>query len=90
MRGQVPAPTGLDARPFYNGNAAKDYAAMSAFALNVGDEWRARNGAQQLPAELGAPGPALRRGRRHAVPAGRDQPDQRKDQVGLRHAALQA
>ncbi|WP_255367502.1 TonB-dependent receptor [Caulobacter sp. UNC279MFTsu5.1] len=45
MRGQVPVPTGLDARPFYNGNAAKDYAAMSAFALSVGDEWRARNGA---------------------------------------------
>ncbi|MBO9707330.1 MAG: TonB-dependent receptor [Caulobacter sp.] len=42
MRGQVPVPTGLDARPFYNGNAAKDYAAMSAFALSVGDEWRAR------------------------------------------------
>jgi TonB-dependent receptor len=42
MRGQVSAPTGLDARPFYSGNAAKDYAAMSAFALSIGDEWRAR------------------------------------------------
>jgi TonB-dependent receptor len=42
MRGQVPVPTGLDARPFYNGNAAADYAAMSAFGLAVGDEWRAR------------------------------------------------
>lgn len=42
MRGQVPAPTSLDPRPFYHGNAAKDYAAMTAFALSVGDEWRAR------------------------------------------------
>ena len=42
MRGQVPAPTGLDARPFYLGNTAKDYAGLAAFALNVGDEWRAR------------------------------------------------
>ncbi|MBO9711039.1 MAG: TonB-dependent receptor, partial [Caulobacter sp.] len=49
MRGQVPVPTGLDARPFYNGNAAKDYAAMSAFGLSVGDEWRARNGADGCP-----------------------------------------
>jgi TonB-dependent receptor len=45
MRGKVPAPTGLDARPFYMGNGATDYAGLSAFALNVGDEWRARNGA---------------------------------------------
>ena len=45
MRGQVPAPTGLQARPFYAGNTAQNYAAMSAFALSVGDEWRARNGA---------------------------------------------
>lgn len=42
MRGKVPAPTGLEARPFYSGNAAKDYAAMSAFALQIGDEWRDR------------------------------------------------
>lgn len=42
MRGQVPVPSGLDARPFYNGNAARDYASMSAFALSVGDEWRPR------------------------------------------------
>ena len=42
MRGKVPAPTGLEARPFYSGNAAKDYAAMSAFGLAIGDEWRDR------------------------------------------------
>ncbi|WP_426012200.1 TonB-dependent receptor [Caulobacter sp. DWR2-3-1b2] len=49
MRGQVPVPTGLQARPFYNGNSAKDYAAMTAFALSVGDEWRARNGGNGCP-----------------------------------------
>jgi TonB-dependent receptor len=49
MRGQVPVPTGLEARPFYSGNAAQDYAAMSAFALSVGDEWRARNGSNNCP-----------------------------------------
>ncbi|KQY26482.1 TonB-dependent receptor [Caulobacter sp. Root1455] len=42
MRGEVPAPTGLEARPFYKGNPAQDYAAMSATALAIGDEWRAR------------------------------------------------
>jgi TonB-dependent receptor len=49
MRGEVPAPTGLEARPFYSGNPAQDYAALSAFGLNVGDEWRARNGANGCP-----------------------------------------
>uniref|UniRef100_B0T4M0 TonB-dependent receptor n=1 Tax=Caulobacter sp. (strain K31) TaxID=366602 RepID=B0T4M0_CAUSK len=42
MRGQVPAPTGLDARPFYLGNTATDYAGLQAFALKIGDEWRPR------------------------------------------------
>jgi TonB-dependent receptor len=49
MRGEVPTPTGLEARPFYNGNPAQDYAALSAAALAVGDEWRARNGANGCP-----------------------------------------
>jgi TonB-dependent receptor len=49
MRGQVPVPTGLEARPFYSGNAAQNYAAMSAFALSVGDEWRTRNGSNNCP-----------------------------------------
>jgi TonB-dependent receptor len=49
MRGQVPVPTGLEARPFYSGNAAKDYAAMSAFGLAVGDEWRPRLDATNCP-----------------------------------------
>jgi TonB-dependent receptor len=49
MRGQVPAPTGLDARPFYGDNIAENYAAYSAFGLRVGDEWRARNGADGCP-----------------------------------------
>jgi len=49
MRGEVPAPTGLEARPFYSGNPAQDYAAMSAFALSVGDEWRPRNGDNGCP-----------------------------------------
>jgi TonB-dependent receptor len=42
MRGEVPAPTGLDARPFYGDNIAENYAAYSAFGLAVGDEWRPR------------------------------------------------
>ena len=42
MRGQVPTPTGLDARPFYGDNIAENYAAYSAFGLKIGDEWRDR------------------------------------------------
>ena len=49
MRGQVPAPTGLDARPFYGDNIAENYAGYSAFGLKIGDEWRARNGADGCP-----------------------------------------
>jgi len=49
MRGKTPLPTGMDPRLFYAGNAAKDYATLSAFALNVGDEWQARNGANGCP-----------------------------------------
>ncbi|MDB5454896.1 MAG: TonB-dependent receptor [Caulobacter sp.] len=45
MRGQVPAPTGLQARPFYGSNIVENYAQYAAFGLKVGDEWRARNGA---------------------------------------------
>ncbi|WP_425995569.1 TonB-dependent receptor [Caulobacter sp. DWR1-3-2b1] len=45
MRGQTPLPTGTDSRLFYAGNTADNYKAASDFALSVGDEWRARNGA---------------------------------------------
>jgi len=45
MRGQTPVPTGSDPRLFYSGNLASDYQAAANFALSVGDEWRARNGA---------------------------------------------
>jgi TonB-dependent receptor len=49
MRGQVPTPTGLEPLPFYLGNTAQNYAALSAFALSVGDEWQARNNASGCP-----------------------------------------
>ncbi|OYX70025.1 MAG: hypothetical protein B7Y81_12645 [Caulobacter sp. 32-67-35] len=45
MRGQTPLPTGTDSRLFYGDNTAVNYKAASDFALSVGDEWRARNGA---------------------------------------------
>jgi outer membrane receptor protein involved in Fe transport len=48
MRGQVPAPTGLEARPFY-GQPRRELRRLSAFGLAVGDEWRARNGANGCP-----------------------------------------
>ena len=49
MRGQTPLPTGTDSRLFYAGNTATQYKAMSDFALLVGDEWQARNGANGCP-----------------------------------------
>ena len=45
MRGQTTLPTGTDSRLFYGSNTAENYKAASDFALSVGDEWRARNGA---------------------------------------------
>jgi TonB-dependent receptor len=46
FRGDVPLPTGGQPRLFYNQNIVENYAAMQAFGLAVGDEWRARlNGA---------------------------------------------
>jgi TonB-dependent receptor len=42
MRGEVPVPTGAEPRLFYNQSTVENYAAYSAFALRIGDEWRAR------------------------------------------------
>jgi TonB-dependent receptor len=49
LRGQVGDPQSGDPRLFYATNTARDYEAMSAFALRIGDEWRARNGANGCP-----------------------------------------
>lgn len=49
MRGQAGDPQRGDPRLWYSGNTARDYEAYSAFALRVGDEWRARNGANGCP-----------------------------------------
>ena len=49
MRGQTPLPTGTESRLFYGSNTAENYKAASDFALSVGDEWRARNGANGCP-----------------------------------------
>jgi TonB-dependent receptor len=49
FRGDVPVPTGDQPRLFYAQNIAQNYAAYSAFALSVGDEWRARLGANGCP-----------------------------------------
>ncbi|HWT13522.1 MAG TPA: TonB-dependent receptor [Allosphingosinicella sp.] len=42
MRGRAGDPTLGDPRLFYAGNPARDYAGLTQFALQVGDEWRAR------------------------------------------------
>jgi TonB-dependent receptor len=42
LRGKVALPTGSEPRNFYAQNIVKDYAAFSAFALSIGDEWRPR------------------------------------------------
>jgi TonB-dependent receptor len=49
MRGRAGNPTGGDDRLYYNRNTVEDYAGFSNFALQVGDEWRARlvNGCPQ-------------------------------------------
>ncbi|PXA90682.1 TonB-dependent receptor [Caulobacter sp. D4A] len=49
MRGKVAVPTGSDGRLFYSQNLIENYAAVSQFALSVGDEWRTRlvNGCPQ-------------------------------------------
>jgi TonB-dependent receptor len=49
FRGKVPVPSGAEARPFYNTNIVQNYAAFAAFATSIGDEWRARNGANGCP-----------------------------------------
>lgn len=42
MRGATAAPTGSQPRLFYSQNTADNYAAVSQFAMSVGDEWRDR------------------------------------------------
>lgn len=49
FRGRAGDPTLGDPRLFYAGNTARDYDAYSAFSLRIGDEWRARNGANGCP-----------------------------------------
>jgi TonB-dependent receptor len=49
MRGQTPLPTGQEARLFYARSTVDDYKGFSDFALSVGDEFRARNGANGCP-----------------------------------------
>jgi TonB-dependent receptor len=49
MRGKVPAPTGLDARPFYGDNIAENYAGYSAFGLAVANEWGDRRDINNCP-----------------------------------------
>ena len=49
FRGSIPVPTGDQPRLFYNQNIVQNYAAYSAFALLVGDEWRDRLGADGCP-----------------------------------------
>ncbi len=49
MHGQVGLPTGTEGRPYYASNITDNYSAFSAFALSIGDEWRARNGADGCP-----------------------------------------
>jgi hypothetical protein len=63
---------------------------LSAAGLAVGDEWRARNGANGCPQNWVPLAHALRRRGRHAVPEGEINPINEEDQVGLRHAAVQA
>lgn len=45
MRGEVPIPTGDQPRLFYGQNIVENYEDYIAYGLLVGDEWRARNGA---------------------------------------------
>lgn len=49
FRGQVPLPTGSQARPFYNQSTTANYADMAAFAKMVGSEFRATNGGDGCP-----------------------------------------
>lgn len=49
MRGQVPVPTGDQARLFFNQNIIENYQAYSEYALAMGDEWRARLGGGGCP-----------------------------------------
>lgn len=49
MRGQTGLPTGTESRLFFGSNQIDNYKAVSNFALSVGDEWRARNGANGCP-----------------------------------------
>jgi TonB-dependent receptor len=49
MRGRAGDPQLGDPRLWYGTNTARDYDLYSAFALRIGDEWRARNGANGCP-----------------------------------------
>lgn len=49
FRGKVPTPTGGQPRLFYNANIVDNYAGFAQFATSIGDEWRARNGANGCP-----------------------------------------
>jgi len=42
LRGKIAVPTGSDPRLFFSQNLVDNYAAVSQFALSVGDEWRDR------------------------------------------------
>lgn len=49
FRGDVPVPTGSQPRLFYNQNIVQNYQSYADFGLLVGDEWRARLGADGCP-----------------------------------------